>query len=228
MDISKLDVNSVRSLLQALITSYPNVVQELLSAPASVPASQALNYAPFEAPQASLASNIPDSPESPDPAPAVDDQEMEFNQSLHLSPPAESSSDDDYIVITGGKRKKASVKNAPPAKTVIAPATTRPTPPPASSSPPATTSKEKPPPPLFLREKEKWDNVSSLLRERNIHYTSARSTKDGIKVQLQTSADHRKMTALLRSESVGFHTYALEDERLLRVVIRGLPAEHNT
>ncbi|KOB52262.1 Gag-like protein [Operophtera brumata] len=143
-----------------------------------------------------------------------------------------SSSSDDGFTVAGNKRKKkAASKKVRPAKVTVAPAT-RP-PPPASSPPPAVPivtgeKKEKAPPPLFLREKEKWSNVSSLLREKNIPYTSARSTKDGIKIHLQSSADHRKMTTLLRSESIGFHTYALEDERLLRVVIRGLPAEHDT
>ncbi|XP_045781554.1 uncharacterized protein LOC123878417 [Maniola jurtina] len=45
--------------------------------------------------------------------------------------------------------------------------------------------------------------------------------------QIPTSGDHRLLTKTLRQENVGFHTYALPDERVLRVVIRvpGLPVQ---
>lgn len=125
-----------------------------------------------------------------------------------------NSSDSGFTLVAGRKRKK---------ETSSAPPTQDSSPPPSTVPPPER--KVKPPPPIFLRQKEKWEAVSTACRMRGIIYTHARSTKDGIKVQVPTPSDHRKLTAFLRDQRIGFHTYALEDERLLRVVIRGLPVE---
>ncbi|CAH2207501.1 jg25843 [Pararge aegeria aegeria] len=81
-------------------------------------------------------------------------------------------------------------------------------------------------PPLFIREKLAWINLLPKLAEREISFSSARST--AIKVQCPSSDDHRKLTTLLREQAVGYHTYALQEERLLRVIIRGIPKEINT
>lgn len=218
---------------------------QALPAPKAAARRENLPSIPSPAPQASAVARapLPDSPESPDASPArpppVLDDDMEID--LHLRSPtpsaifsSSSSSDECFITVQGGKRKKKTSSkkstSAPPAKTIVPPAAIRP---PRPDSPPpsaATTSarKEKPPPPLFLREKGKWDNVRALLEARKINFLSARPTKDAIKISVQTSADHRQLTSLLRKENIGYHTYALEEERLLRVVIRGLPAEHNT
>lgn len=256
MDVTNLSRDSLRALLISVFSQDPTLFQEVLSAsqPSAEPICKpAQPRAP--APQAPTVREtvesacdqvlktsvpIPDFPDSPDsspahPSPVDDDMEIDLGARAQIESSASSSSDSEgYTLVQGGKRKKKSssskkASSAPPAKTATPPAAARPatpvSPTPAVS---VTAKKERPPPPLFLREKEKWDNVSSLLRERKIPFTSARSTKDGIKVQLTSSADHRKLTALLRLEKIGYHTYALEDERLLRVVIRGLPAEHNT
>lgn len=84
---------------------------------------------------------------------------------------------------------------------------------------------DKTPPPLFLQDKSQWNNVSSAMRAAHINFTNARSTQQGIKITVQTPKDHRALTALLRSKKLAFFTFALEEERDLRVVIRGLPKE---
>lgn len=84
------------------------------------------------------------------------------------------------------------------------------------------------PPPLFIQDKEKWNRVSALMRDKSINFTNARSTQQGIKVSLPTPTDHRRLTSLLKTESIGFHTYALEDERVFRAVLRGVPKEVDT
>ncbi|XP_061385207.1 uncharacterized protein LOC116776805 [Danaus plexippus] len=91
----------------------------------------------------------------------------------------------------------------------------------APDTPPRTTA----PPPLYIRENNKWDQLSQIFIEKKIHFTSARPTNMGIKVQVSTAVDHRRMTALLRERGTEYHTYALEEERRLTVVIRGMPCE---
>lgn len=188
----------------------------------------------------------PDYPESP----CAGDPEMDIVRSRSPSPTSDctlqsdgesrtassqSSSDSEFTLVQG-KRKRSSKKvrpsQAPPAK-LPAGVWAAPEPSPASSHPPPTPAasapgkKERPPPPIFLRQKEKWDKVCSVCRTRNIAFTHARSTRDGIKITVSTSTDHRRLTSFLREEGIGFHTYALEDERVLRVVIRGIPAEQD-
>ncbi|CAH2092448.1 unnamed protein product [Euphydryas editha] len=66
------------------------------------------------------------------------------------------------------------------------------------------------------------------MADRRVHFTHARSTAQGIRVQVQDSETHRRLSTLLRSEKIAYHTYALDDEKQLRIVIPGLPAELET
>jgi hypothetical protein len=43
-----------------------------------------------------------------------------------------------------------------------------------------------------------------------------------------TANDHRTLTCFLRENHISFHTYALPEERVLRVIIRGVPRELDT
>ena len=81
------------------------------------------------------------------------------------------------------------------------------------------------PPPVIIQDKQAWNRVSAWMTAQKVNFTSARATQDGIKVQCPATSDHRRLTAHLREANVGFHTYALEDERHLRVVIKGIPKE---
>lgn len=179
---------------------------------------------------------------------SVSDSEtdMEVDQPRASRTDSDDSDNDGYTVVDR-KRKRApkaanSGPSAPPAK-AAAKATTagnRPSPAPRPASPPSATApatapsqdanarREKPPPPLFIQDKGKWDMLSRLLTDRKIFYTNARSTQQGIKVQVSSVNDHRALTKLLRKESISFHTYALEEEKKLRVVIRNVPKEVHT
>ncbi|CAH2097931.1 unnamed protein product [Euphydryas editha] len=112
--------------------------------------------------------------------------------------------------------------SAPNLAAPLSPAAQQSTPPtPAADSQPRV----KAPPPVFIQDKTSWDRVSRLLSEKRIHFTHARSTAQGIRVLVQDSTTHRRLTAFLRLEGISFHTYALEEEKQLRVVIRGVPKE---
>lgn len=252
MDISSLPVETLRDVARAIFTQYPALLAEVLS---SLPASASKPAIPDSPDSPDASPRAPSRRPSleVDEMEVADDVSHTSDEALgsgsesepdNAPLPPSSSSDDGFVTVDrrkrklGKKGKSESVAktpnlgtspplpshNATPATAAIpaAPATaTTPTAPAPLSSP----RKERPPPPIFLREKAKWANVEKLLSLKGIHFVKAQSVKESIKLQLQTSDDHRRLTTLLRSESIGFHTYALECEKSLRVVIRGLPAE---
>ncbi|XP_052754588.1 uncharacterized protein LOC116413489 [Galleria mellonella] len=136
----------------------------------------------------------------------------------------QSSSDEDFIVVGAKRAKRAKKnKNTPPAKTQRST---------EGAAVPSTAgiktrdhAGSRKPPPIVIQDKSSWNKVSAALKEKRISFTHARVTSVGIKVTVPTPADHRQLTAFLRANSVGYHTYALEEEKRLRVVIRGVPRE---
>lgn len=84
------------------------------------------------------------------------------------------------------------------------------------------------PPPIIIHEKKAWSDVSKWTLENGVQFESARSIAQGIRVQVLTTDDHRRLTAHLRETTIGYHSYALEDERQLRVVLKGIPKEIET
>ncbi|KAJ8915586.1 hypothetical protein NQ315_012471 [Exocentrus adspersus] len=66
--------------------------------------------------------------------------------------------------------------------------------------------------------------VQKLLNSHNINYTKARLAKDGVAIYPNTPTDHRKMSSVLTDRGKEYHTFTLSEERMLRVVIRGIPA----
>jgi hypothetical protein len=81
------------------------------------------------------------------------------------------------------------------------------------------------PPPIFVQDKSAWNKISAALTASKINFLHARATAAAIKVQVATADDHRALTKYLRDNHFGYHTYSLPEERVLRVVIRGLPKE---
>lgn len=107
----------------------------------------------------------------------------------------------------------------------------QPGPPSTSSHSPSvatTSAKKERPPPIYLRQKEKWERVVTASKTNSIAFSHAKNTKDGIKIQVPSGYEHRRLTSFLKKEGIGFHTYDLKEERLLRIVIRGIPVEKST
>lgn len=235
------------------LKAKPVAMDVALPAPqATKPKARAINTAseapassetPVKAPQAATSASPPPKPSSIETSASASVLSIESGDSMDVpepeldsDPESSASSDDGFTVVLGGKRKRSDKPSAkaPPAKAAAVPradprlasqATRAPQASSSSSPSQPSAKKEKSPPPIFLRQKEKWDKVAIACRMRNIAYTHAKSVKDGIKVQVTTSDDHRALTKFLRAEDIGYHTYALEDEKVLRVVIRGLPVE---
>lgn len=64
--------------------------------------------------------------------------------------------------------------------------------------------------------------MSRAISDLKISYSHARSIAVGVKITVPTPRDHRRLTTFLQSKSFEYHTYALENKRNIRVVIRRL------
>lgn len=183
-------------------------------------------------------------------SPASPENDMEVSSEASSAAPTDSSSDtgsdEEFTRVVSKKTRKRKVKSPLPAPAETGsqkrqatgltkptlPSTPKTAPAPTSApAPPAPSGQEpgvekiKTPPPIYLRDKAAWNHVSRAITDQKIAYSHARSTAVGIKITVPTPGDHRRLTTFLRSKSFEYHTYALEDERHLRVVIRGIPRE---
>lgn len=176
----------------------------------------------------------PSSEPTPSEASSRPSSEMETSGSEDNSS-SESSVETDYTVVSSRKRSRKGKKGPSKApkitdsqtsaveKTVEPPkVSTRPT---TSGTIPEGGRKAPAPPPLYIQDKSKWTAVSSWCNELHINFKSARSTPQGIKVDVPSSKDHRALSKVLRERNIAFHTYTLPEDRLLRVVIRNIPKE---
>lgn len=80
-------------------------------------------------------------------------------------------------------------------------------------------------PPIFLREKTKWLEISKAFNNNGIKYSKAKNLSDSIQIYPVSESDHAKMTKFLQHYSIDYHTFFLQSEKMLKVVIRGLPEE---
>jgi hypothetical protein len=198
--------------------STPTAVPSALSAGPSRSGSQSPILGPPRG--LSLAPSPPnDSPSSP---------EMEIDDSS-------CESEDSFRTVTRKGKRRRSLRASPvlsdeaplpPSKTAKGNYST-----PRPSSPRAETAQPRrlpPPPPVIVQDKSSWNKISAALSAKRVNFTHARSTVTGIKIQVPTANDHRALTRFLRDSHIGFHTYSLPEERVLRVIIRGVPRELDT
>lgn len=80
-------------------------------------------------------------------------------------------------------------------------------------------------PPIILRDKNAWSSVESFFLKNNYVATKAQNTSEGIRIFPASVTDFRKMTSLLHERQLPYHTFELPEEKVLRVVIRGIPCE---
>lgn len=76
--------------------------------------------------------------------------------------------------------------------------------------------------PIYLKDKEKWMDVSRLLRSKAIYPAKSRLVATGIQVTPETEDDYRKIRKLFEDEKIEFYTYQLRSEKSLKVVMRGI------
>ncbi|GBP68076.1 Nucleic-acid-binding protein from transposon X-element [Eumeta japonica] len=95
----------------------------------------------------------------------------------------------------------------------------KPSPPPRSKPPP---------PPICLRDKSKWNMISSACTRLHINYTRAHNTNQGNRITAASIDDFRKLNTFFIKSDLPFHTYALEEERKVKAVLKGIPLEFET
>ncbi|GBP51854.1 hypothetical protein EVAR_88559_1 [Eumeta japonica] len=78
---------------------------------------------------------------------------------------------------------------------------------------------------MFVQNKDRWTELRKKCAEKNIQFSQARNSAQGLKLQAKTVADFRNLQNLLVSLKFAFHTYSLKEEREIRVVLRGVPKE---
>lgn len=150
---------------------------------------------------------IPDSPASPDP---VSHEEMD--------------TDGFTLVASKGKKRPAAPSSPPPPSKAPCPPSGEMSHPPEAPAEATPTPKVKRPRHLTVRDKMKWEQLANFLAEKGIPF-EASSVHDGIKLQLETPDHHREVTRFLRGDHIDFYRFPLEEEKVLRVVIRGIPKE---
>ncbi|GJQ69154.1 hypothetical protein Trydic_g14669 [Trypoxylus dichotomus] len=86
-------------------------------------------------------------------------------------------------------------------------------------------SKERKPPPIVLREEGKLNLIRREAEANDIAITGCKNTKEGVKIFTKTTSDFRDLRRLLEGKNVQIHTFSLQEEKTLKVVLRGIPRE---
>ncbi|GBP59532.1 hypothetical protein EVAR_42438_1 [Eumeta japonica] len=97
---------------------------------------------------------------------------------------------------------------------------------PRKGAKPTALPRPKLPPPIFLRKGANFLQISADCIRLRINYSKAvRTADDGIKIHCPDVDTFRSLNKYLVNFKVQFHTYALEEERKLKAVIRGIPTD---
>lgn len=79
--------------------------------------------------------------------------------------------------------------------------------------------------PIFLKEKDKWNHASQLIKNEKINTTKCKLVATGIQIDPATEEDYRKLNKLFEREKLQYYTYQLRSEKNLKIVLRGIPQE---
>ncbi|GBP55044.1 Nucleic-acid-binding protein from transposon X-element [Eumeta japonica] len=94
---------------------------------------------------------------------------------------------------------------------------------------PTAPPRSRMPPPIFLRKGANFIQISANCTRLRINYSKAvRTADDGIKITCPNVETFRSINKYLVDKRVQFHTYALEEERKIKAVIRGIPTDFPT
>ncbi|KAI5644778.1 associated with zinc fingers domain-containing protein [Phthorimaea operculella] len=176
-----------------------------------------------------------ESPLSPDPPSPADENGLNSDvEDMDVAATSSESEVDPEMVAEGftpvtKKRKKRTLKSPLPDQSAkaarVGGADSSRRKPAAPPAPKAASAKERTPPPIILPDNAKWSSLSSQMTLKSRPRLRATQSKDGIRIQVPTSTAHRQLTKLMDFLQFPYHTYALEEEKLHRVVIRGIPKE---
>lgn len=75
-------------------------------------------------------------------------------------------------------------------------------------------------PPIYLHNKQQWAAIHTEIK--NIPHTATNTSKY-IKITVDSLTDYRSISKILKENSYESHSFTLESERMLKVVIKGVP-----
>ncbi|GBP72328.1 Nucleic-acid-binding protein from transposon X-element [Eumeta japonica] len=90
---------------------------------------------------------------------------------------------------------------------------------------PTALLRARPLPLVYLKNKSRWNAVSSECSRLHIHFIKAQNTVHGIKITLNSTDDFRKLNNYLINSNIPCHTFVLEEERKIKIVVKGVPTE---
>lgn len=77
-------------------------------------------------------------------------------------------------------------------------------------------------PPIIIRDKTKFTDISRELYQKKIDYGKAMTVSEGVKVHPLTFENYKKIVEILEKSNTPFHSFRLQEEKELHVVIRGV------
>lgn len=96
--------------------------------------------------------------------------------------------------------------------------------PPTNTDPQDTnnTTKKLRVPPIILREKDKYNQITSHFKNNNINFGNASTVPEGVKFHPPTPLDYSKMMKYLDKNKIQYHSFRTAEEKDLHVVLRGV------
>lgn len=149
---------------------------------------------------------------APSPAPKKNTSKKRDNQKLLET--------EETFQVIDSKRSKKAKKTLPVLATSTESTTPRPTPPPTTARSDAAKV-----PPIVVHERAIWGKLSEMLKSKNINFTKASLTKQGIRIFPTSSDDYRSITKILETLGHQYHSFCPEEQKTLTVAIRGIPTD---
>ncbi|XP_050309963.1 uncharacterized protein LOC126745943 [Anthonomus grandis grandis] len=82
-------------------------------------------------------------------------------------------------------------------------------------------------PKVVIRDTSNWAAKYKMIAENKINLLKTQKDRLGLALFPKTPQDHRALTGLLRERGVEFHSFFLEEDRKLNVILRGLDRNFN-
>lgn len=77
-------------------------------------------------------------------------------------------------------------------------------------------------PPIIIRDKTKFTDISKRLYQNRIDYGKAMTITEGVKLHPTSYESYRQIVEVLEATGTPFHSFRLQEEKELHVVIRGV------
>lgn len=80
-------------------------------------------------------------------------------------------------------------------------------------------------PPIILREKKKYNEITSMFKNLKLDYGKGKVLSEGIKIHPATPQDYNQIWSLIVKHKIQAHSFRFSSEKQLHVVIKGVDEE---